>query len=56
MKIYNVKVIRTSYAEHVIAVEANGPEEAEYKALTDAGDYFYHEYNADYSVGGVTIK
>ena len=50
MKRYKVHVIRTGYGHHDIEVDANSKKEAEKKALEQAGDYDFSEYDSDYEV------
>lgn len=45
-----ITVCRTSYAFHTIEVEAEDLNEAENKALEEAGDHEYLEKSAEYSV------
>lgn len=47
---YEVLVIRTSYANTTIEVEAKNKHEAAEKALNKAGDYEFSEHTANYEV------
>jgi uncharacterized protein YlbG (UPF0298 family) len=49
-KLYTVQICRVSYSFATVEVEADSMDEAKDKALDDAGDLFYSEKDADYSV------
>jgi len=53
---YEVKVCRTAYAFHTIKVTAASPEEAEEKALDEAGDHLYSEKSSEYTLDGGATK
>lgn len=50
---YKVNVCRTGYANLLIPVEADTPEEAEQMAVDIAGDYEFSEHSSNYSAEGV---
>ena len=51
---YTVSVTRIGYAHLDIEVEASSPEEAEQKALDEAGNHLFSEHSSDYEAHGVT--
>jgi hypothetical protein len=53
---YTVLVIRTSYGNREIEVEANSEEEAKEKAIDEAGNYEFSEHTSNYEVDYVTKK
>ena len=53
MKTFSVEIERISYASSTFEVEAENEDEAIEKALIEAGNYSFSEYNADYEVGDV---
>jgi hypothetical protein len=53
-KKFKVHVCRTAYAHLYLEVEADTQEEAEKKALDEAGDHSFSENNTDYTVEGTT--
>lgn len=48
MPIFKVSVDRIGYGNREIEVEANSQEEADAKALDEAGNFEFSEHNADY--------
>lgn len=50
---YEVEVCRTGYGFNTIEVEASCADEAMMKALDEAGNHYYSEKDADYTVEGV---
>lgn len=58
LKKFSVPVLRTSYGERDIIVEARNEEEARKAALDEAGNYEYSEKDADYTTpdGAQEIK
>lgn len=51
---YTVLVIRTSYGNREIEVEADSEEGAREKALEEAGNHEFSEHTAEYEVDYVT--
>lgn len=51
---YEVKVCRTGYGFTTIEVTARSAQEAEEKALNEAGDHSYSEKSSEYTSDGVT--
>lgn len=52
MKTFKVDVIRTGYASRTIEVQAETEEQANEKALDEAGDHEYSEHSSEYTVNG----
>ena len=50
---FTVAVIRTGYASLDIEVEANSEQEAEDKALEEAGSHVFSEHNSEYTTDGI---
>ena len=53
---YIVNVVRISYANQEIEVEADSPEQAKDIALDHAGSYFFTEKTADYEADSAWLK
>ena len=51
---YTVSVTRIGYAHLDIEVEASSPDEAEDKALDQAGNHLFSEHSSEYETHGVT--
>lgn len=47
---FQIPVIRTGFAHKTIEVEAENQEEAEFKAINEAGDYEFSERDAKYEI------
>jgi hypothetical protein len=52
-KKYTVQVLRTAYAILEIEVEAKNQKEAKQKAVDEAGNMMYSEFDADYSIQSI---
>lgn len=50
MEKFQVEVLRISYGFATIEVEANNEEEADAKALDEAGNHLFNEKNAEYEL------
>lgn len=53
---FEVHVCRIGYAQRIFKVEADNEEEAKRKALNEAGNYVFSEYNADYQIEDCIMK
>ena len=52
MEKFDINVVRTGYGFKTISVEANSLEEAEEKALDEAGSEEFSEKTSEYSIEG----